>query len=609
MIVIYLVVIPVICTLGVLLANYLGGRDKSYARYNSDDSIWYSITAGALGFFLGLIAYAEVPCLSFSNSDPYWVIGGMAIIIGGISAMQGRYVAISLASAFIGLVLFITIGTTWSAFHSSSYRNLIGEVKTGTFQSDVPLIEPTQVRVVDESIAHRRMEELMGSQPGLGSKVVIGHPELQAINGKLFYVSPLEPVGFWSWKSNDGTPGYIVVSAINSMDSKIVLNKHLRYTQKSWFNNNLERHIRSEFPTVPLTDFTFMVSPEEKPTWVVTTYENTIGLCGAEVTGAVLVDAETGVMKRYATKDVPAWASRIQPADLVEDQIEAWGKNVHGWWNPSGNDIVVPTRGMSLVETKNGRTAWYVGIQSSGADKGTTGFMLVDTNDKTTTFYHVGTGGVNETGAREALEGKVQQFRYGAGHPVMYNIGGEPTYIAPLKDAHGNLKQIGICNVSNRAFLAVGDSLADALAEYKSVLSTAGNHVALEAAVQSSGAEGTVTAFATEIYNGRSRYLLMLDTKPHVAFRGNSNLSMELPLTAVGNKVSLSYEAKNEAVIDMLTFKNASVDLQVSPEQKNTTIESEKVRSEHREVRDTNNAEAAFSKLTPQEKVELLKKK
>ena len=54
-----------------------------------------------------------------------------------------------------------------------------------------------EIRVVDESLAYLLGEKILGSQPALGSQAHLGEFYIQKVNGKLFWIAPLEHSGFF----------------------------------------------------------------------------------------------------------------------------------------------------------------------------------------------------------------------------------------------------------------------------------------------------------------------------------------------------------------------------------------------------------------------------
>jgi len=131
---------------------------------------------------------------------------------------------------FSGLLLFYMIVfplvTSLPMFRSESYKNLIGKVADGTkISNHIAPISIDEIRVVDEDLAYLLGEKILGSQPALGSQVELGHFCIQKVGKDLYWVAPLLHSGFFKWMNNqEGTAGYVMVSATNERDVKLVQN-------------------------------------------------------------------------------------------------------------------------------------------------------------------------------------------------------------------------------------------------------------------------------------------------------------------------------------------------------------------------------------------------
>ena len=93
-----------------------------------------------------------------------------------------------LFSFFIALGLFIIIPlfTTATVLYTSRYQKLIGEVKNGEkISAQIAPIAMDKIRVVDQELAYLLGEKIIGSQPALGSQVVLGRFSIQKVNNEL----------------------------------------------------------------------------------------------------------------------------------------------------------------------------------------------------------------------------------------------------------------------------------------------------------------------------------------------------------------------------------------------------------------------------------------
>ena len=272
-----------------------------------------------------------------------------------------------------------------------------------------------------------------------------------------------------------------------------------------------------------------------------------------------MVDAQSGEVNIYSIEDTPSWVDRIQPEDFVTNQIKDWGLYVNGFLNSviSEEGVLLPSEGTSLVYGKDGKSYWYTGITSSGGDESTVGFMLVDSRTKDTKLYMQ--TGATETAAMSTAEGKVQEKGYQATFPVMYNILGKPTYVLGLKDKAGLVKQVAFVSVEDYNVIGIGDTKEEAYRNYKEVLESDGNNLQLDKNEDLQTIEGVVSRINQDVKGGNTTYYITLKENSELIFTGMSKVSSELPLTMVGDKVSISYDKTDEKVIIISEFDNKNL--------------------------------------------------
>ena len=106
------------------------------------------------------------------------------------------------------------------------------------------------------------------------------------MNDELFWVAPLEHTDIIKWFSNrKGTPGYIMVSATDAQDVRLVQKDaegnpiNLKYLPSAYFNEDIKRKVYFEGNMFEgLSDFSFELDDTGRPYWVVTTYTKRLGL-------------------------------------------------------------------------------------------------------------------------------------------------------------------------------------------------------------------------------------------------------------------------------------------------------------------------------------------
>ncbi len=454
--------------------------------------------------------------------------------------------------------------TSHPIFRNQDYRNLIGKVTNGDkLTNHIAPISMNEIRVVDESLAYLLGEKILGSQPALGSQAHLGEFFIQKVNGKLYWIAPLEHSGFFKWLNNkQGTTGYVMVSATNERDVKLVQEVNgkplfLKYQREAYFGSNLHRYLYfNGFNTVGLTDFSFEIDDAGTPFWVVTKYKKQVGFSGNDATGVVVVNAQSGDIKEYNIKNTPTWVDRIQPISFIKNQLNDWGEYVKGYWNFSNENKLQITEDLTLVYGEDNKSYWYTGITSVGKDESAVGFVLVDTRTKETTFYKQ--SGATEFAAQSSAQGKVQEKGFVASLPIPYNINNIPTYVMTLKDNGGLVKMYAMVSISDYTIVGTGNTMREALTAYKTVLNSSGNKINADSKSAKKMVESVIVRIQNDVKNGNSFYYFTVKDVPNI-FVGSSQISNQLPLTAVGDLVKISYDEENEEIIDVSTFENVSL--------------------------------------------------
>jgi energy-coupling factor transporter transmembrane protein EcfT len=466
--------------------------------------------------------------------------------------------AMAVVLVYLTVVPFITSATF---LHTSKYQKMIGEVKKGSeISKHIAPISMDKIRVVDQDLAYLLGEKIIGSQPALGSQIQLGRFSIQKVNNELFWVAPLLHSGFFKWFNNqEGTPGYVMVSATNERDVRLVEtinNKplHIKYQPAAYFQSDIQRHVYfNGFASTGLEDFVFEIDEAGNPYWVISTYQKEIGFSGKNATGVLVVDAQTGAIQQYAIADTPAWVDRIQPAVIVEEQLNDWGELINGYWNFSNRDKLQITEGLTLVYGKNDRSYWYTGLTSVGSDESAVGFVLVDTRTKETTFYKQ--SGATEYAAQQSAEGKVQEKGYVTSLPIPYNINGIPTYVMTLKDDGGLVKMYAMVAINDYTIVGVGNSMRETLTAFKSAYNSSGNKINPGTAAAKKSIKSVITRIQSDVKNGNSFYYFTIKDYPRI-FVGSTQVSGELPITVVGDSIEISFDIDEEKIIDVTRFDN-----------------------------------------------------
>lgn len=533
------------------------------------------ISLSLVGF---LLVYNNLPVFNYGFAGFAFILLILVVLAllfsagWAVSSSNNQLKLVSKPSKFLVYAFLVVLGyctvlpfvTSLKMFRSESYQKLLGTVKNGQkITNHLAPIAIDQIRVVDEELAHLLGEKILGSQPALGSQVELGDFCIQKVNNSLYWVAPLLHSGFFKWFNNqEGTAGYVMVSATNERDVKLVQNVagkaiKIKYQQGAYFQSDIHRHVYfNGNATVGLTDFSFEIDDAGNPFWIITQYDKKIGFSGKEATGILVVDAQSGAITEYSIANTPKWVDRIQPLAFIEDQLNDWGEYVHGYWNFSNADKLQITEGLTLVYGKDNKSYWYTGLTSVGKDESAVGFVLVDTRTKETTFYKQ--GGATEFAAQSSAQGKVQEKGYRASLPIPYNINNIPTYVMTLKDDGGLVKMFAMVAISDYTIVGVGNTMRETLTSFKNVYNMADNKINPNGASTQKSVQSIVTRIQNDVKNGNSFYYFKVKDYPNI-FVGSSQISNQLPVTMVGDSVMISFDVDMEEVIDVATFANKTL--------------------------------------------------
>jgi len=277
--------------------------------------------------FLFAYTYFQLPVYNFIYDTSIVFMMIVVTIYAALLIKNKKFVTI-LIPFFIFVYLGLSIYSS-PIVNSGKYYDLLGGVETIDYNTSPPKIDNSKLPVVDEGLARKLGDKVLGKEIGLGSQFTIGEYYFITTDKDIAWVAPLEPRSFFKWLQNqDGAPGYIYVSATNPNDVRLVKEVDgkpikIKYTNNAYFMSNIHRYTYfNGNMTNGLTDYSFEINDSGKPYWVITTYKPQVGFAGYDTTGVVIVDAQTGEVKKYSTEDeLPKWVERVHPTRFLQQQI------------------------------------------------------------------------------------------------------------------------------------------------------------------------------------------------------------------------------------------------------------------------------------------------
>ena len=453
---------------------YPGGKYKKLAKGNIIALICMVVLAA-------ILFYICIPALSI-YSEAFWLILIAALLLillatlswGMTEVRHTRVSKITMYVTILAVVCLIFGGiTSMKIFSSSKYASLL-KVEDGDFETDIKETESiSDIAIMDTQTAVTIGNRAIGSLTDIVSQFVVSEDYSQIdYNGKPMKVAPLEYAGLIKYFNNrsDGIPGYVMVDPVSNEASYVELDKPMKYTPSAYFNEDLRRHLRFQYPTYLFNSYSFELDPDGNPYYVCAVLKANAGIFGArDIKGVVICDPCTGDSQYYDVADVPNWVDRVYDGDLLTQKYDWYGRLSGGFWNSifgnKGCKMTTDDYGYKVID---GDVWVYTGVTSVNADESNIGFVLMNERTAESKYYKV--SGAEEYSAMSSAQGEVQHLGYVASFPSLINIGGEPTYIMAMKDEAGLVKMYALVNVQKYNIVATGSSQHEALSSYKKLM-------------------------------------------------------------------------------------------------------------------------------------------
>ncbi|MGN0495914.1 MAG: hypothetical protein ACI4GW_06780 [Lachnospiraceae bacterium] len=508
--------------------------------------------------------YISIPALSI-YSDTFWFILIVAlalILLATLSWSIGevRHTRISKLTMYVMMiaVVFLILGaiTSLKIFSSSKYAGLL-KVEDGDFETDIKETESiSDIAIMDTQTAITIGNRAIGSLTDIVSQFVVSVDYSQIdYNGKPMKVAPLEYAGLIKYFNNrkEGIPGYVIVDPVSNEANYVKLDKPMKYTPSAFFNENLERHLRFQYPTYLFNSYSFELDPDGNPYYVCAVLKANAGIFGAkDVKGVVICDPCTGESKYYDVADVPNWVDRVYDGDLLTQKYDWYGRLSGGYWNSifgnKGCKMTTDDYGYKVID---GDVWVYTGVTSVNADESNIGFVLMNERTAEAKYYKI--SGAEEYSAMSSAQGEVQHLGYIASFPSLINIGGEPTYIMAMKDEAGLVKMYALVNVEKYNIVATGASQHEALSAYKKLMKENGI---------SQGADSEAGELSKQINIETIRYVdvsgetivYIIDKQGNVykqAFAENEALIF----LKEGDRITVHYEESEDGIHSLISYE------------------------------------------------------
>ncbi len=488
--------------------------------------------------------YVTLPAINIHSSGFWFFVITLLVVIMALYALKkvgkgfvGTEVAQKLAFKFdsnelksskllkfLGALLLLVVivylgGSILSSpiVNAKKYQALL-TIQEREFTEDIKEVDYRTIPLLDKESAALLGNRKLGSLVDMVSQFEVANDYTQ-VNYQgvpvrvtpLVYASPIK----WLTNQSDGIPAYILIDMTTQNTECVKLEAGIKYSKSEYFNRNLYRHLRFNFPTYIFdSQIFFEIDEEGTPYWVCPVKKFNIGLFGGQTVGrVVLCNAVTGECIDYAVEDVPQWIDKVYSAELLMQLYDYSGILKNGYLNSilGQKDCLQSTNGYNYIALED--DVWvYTGVTSVNGDQSNVGFVLMNQRTMETRYYKV--EGAIEDSAMSSAEGQVQNLGYQATFPLLLNIADEPTYFMALKDAAGLVKKYAMVNVQKYQWVAIGDTVQECERNYTELLNT--NGIVSENTELYKDISGKIASISPIVLEGTTHYYICLENNEDI---------------------------------------------------------------------------------------------
>ena len=466
----------------------------------------------------------------------------------------------------LALVLLLIIGVV-SIFKSqapltqSGADKLASQIHVTTEKAtDYPNTDTNHIRIVSVESAQSRAHSALGSASAsnLSTLYSVSDGVLQSVDDHLYYLFPLD---FNSRRVANSqhhiVPGYIVVDAEDpNTPAKLRTGYKMIYTAGDTFEHKLNRYVYDHgYRNSYLDDFTLEVDDQWNPFYTASLNKPALGWTQAVPVAMIIVDPQTGTIKKYGTSSAPEWVDRVYSASVVKQMMNWWGEwgagkskapfsNTH---ETSANRYAVSGDPV-LLYTKSGHPAWEMLLTSYNSDTAASYVALFDARDNEVKLYKPEVGlSIESTVYHSFKSANANRKSYEPVDIALHSIYGQLTWVVSYISSSGNnvaFQGVGLLQASdvNGANVVFSTTKADALDQYRSLLASGDQNAAPDAGGMTKSAQGTISRVVQITDNGNTYIEFVLTSDPAHLYRAKvSDNEPELPFAVAGAKIRVTY--------------------------------------------------------------------
>lgn len=478
----------------------------------------------------GAYYYVTLPAINI-HSAGFWffLIFALAAVTGIVAVYkifktkteiielgQSKLIRTLLGITVLSVVVFL-LGSLLSSeiINAKKYQQLM-DVQEGDFATEIEPADFNSVPLLDKASATLLGNRKMGTMVDMVSQFEVSNLYTQInYQDKPVRVSPLVYASPIKWIANqaDGIPAYIMIDMATQETECVRLpeGQYIKYSPAEYFNRNIYRHLRFNYPTYIFDELSFEIDEEGTPYWICPVKKFNVGLFGGQTIGkVVLCNAVNGDTICYDIEDVPEWIDHVYSAELLIELYDYHGVLKNGYLNSilSQKGCLMTTDGYNYL-VKDDDVWVYTGVTSVSGDESNVGFVLM--NQRTMESRYYACPGAEEYSAMDSAQGQVQHLGYTSTFPLLLNVSGEPTYFMALKDSAGLVKMYAMVNIAKYQNVAIGDTVAECVKDYQNLLKQNG----ISSTVNGSGLEvkAVIEKISPVVIEGNSHYYITLAGK------------------------------------------------------------------------------------------------
>lgn len=522
-------------------------------------------------FWIGIVIY-EYLWLIDDRVDSIITYYALAIAILILLSFLGQARKGKLESQVKGatvLILFAVYGY-FGYIHDiviskDKYESVVKEEK----EISEPFTEEDQPFTVPPKTAENKMKKVFGDIPKV-SYFELGELTPQMVDGEALYVAPIEVSGFFKARKAETIPGYVTMSGTNpDAEAKLHLGYKMKYVPSMFFGDNLQRIVRKAEPDLIFKGKPkFEVDDKGKPFYTMTYGEFVSGRSGFVPKGVVVVNAETGDVKKYEGDTAPKFIDGVLNYETASILNTYFGKYVHGFWNTkfSQTDVREPTEwgtkeGVTPIFGKDGKLYYFTDFTSpkKGVDSAL-GYSLVDARTGKLSYFNGEQvkGIMDGSAAKEVVDNSFKREKWHGTMPVIYNIYGKPAWVVPVVDDGGLVRAYAVVAASNAKIFATAPSQKEAFKKYKSVLTGSGDAARPTSDGKEAKIEGTVQRVYKEKSGENTIIFVLLENEEKVFMISSKDFPYAM-FTEVGDAVQITYLDTGETMSSVSEFTNSNL--------------------------------------------------